>query len=123
MITTSWIYDGMIYIYALSLLFYFSDFLGKSQRNKRIGTGLLIVVWLMQTVFFIDRLAKLDYIPIFAMFDTLLFFSWFMVTFSLVMYYFVRIELLVFFINLTAFTIIIVSFFSDSFNRGNGLGY
>jgi HemX protein len=114
MMTKSWIYDGMIYIYALSLLFYFSDFLGKNQRNKRMGTGLLILVWIMQTIFYILRAAKLKYIPVIGMFDTLFLISWFMVTFSLLMYYFVRFDLLVFFINIIAFTILIFSIFSDS---------
>lgn len=79
-----------------------------------MGTGLLVLVWIMQTVFFIMRAVKLEYIPVIGMFDTLFLISWFMLSFSLVMYFFVRFDLLVFFVNIIAFTILLFSFFSDS---------
>lgn len=79
-----------------------------------MGTGLLVLVWILQTAFFILRAAKLEYIPVIGMFDTLFLISWFMLSFSLVMYYFVRFDLFVFFVNIIAFLILLFSFFTDS---------
>src|SRR5690554_2311699 len=114
MMTKVLIYDGMIYVYILSLLFYFSDFVAKNQRNRRLGTGLLGLVWFMQSVFLVHRMVKLDYMPIISLFDTLFLISWFMVTFSLVMYFFVRFDLLVFYVNILAFSFLVISFFNPS---------
>jgi HemX protein len=114
MVAKSLMYDGMIYIYALSLLFYFSDFVGKSQRAKQIGTGLLVLVWILQTGIFIIRMVKLEYISMITMYETLFFFSWLLVSLSLVLYYFFKFELILFFINVIAFAVLALNFFSDS---------
>lgn len=111
MVTQSWIYDAIIYIYALSLLFYFSDFVGANQRAKRMGTGLLLFVWVLQTVYFFFEFKTLH---VFTDFETLFFFSWVLVTVSLVISRFFRIELLVFFVNLVGFSILALNFFSDN---------
>lgn len=121
--TKSIIYDGMIYIYALSLLFYFSDFIGKNQRAKRMGTGLLILVWILQAVFFILRMVKLEYMPVVTMFEILFFFSWIMVTLSLLLFYFFRLDVLVFFINIVAFAILTLNFFNDSSISATSTGW
>ncbi|MGO4376255.1 cytochrome C assembly protein, partial [Paenibacillus sp. MCAF20] len=39
MVTQNVLYDAILYVYALSLLFYFSDFMNASRKAKRIGTG------------------------------------------------------------------------------------
>ncbi len=51
MVTRSWLFDAMIYMYALSLLFYFSDFANANRSAKRMGTGLLLFVWVLQTAY------------------------------------------------------------------------
>ncbi len=109
----TWIYDIIIYIYALSLLFYFSDFVGKNLKAKRIGTGLLTFVWLLQTIFFIVRwLGELQK-PFYTMFDVLFFFSWTIVTLSLIINLLFRMDLLVFFVNVIGFSILALNFFSN----------
>lgn len=113
MITNSWIYDGILYLTALSLLFFFSDLIAKSQRARRIGTGLLIVVWVLQTVFFLLRMIKLEYIPIYNMFEILFFFSWILISTSLLLKYFFRSDALVFFISMIAFIILVLNIFND----------
>ncbi|GGG20515.1 cytochrome c biogenesis protein CcsA [Paenibacillus abyssi] len=114
MVTQNLVYDMMIYVYALSLLFYFSDVVDASGRAKRTGTGLLIFVWIMQTVFFVHRMIshiKLNE-NVITMFDYLFFISWLLVTISLVMSRFFRIEFLVFFVNVIGFAILTLNIFS-----------
>ncbi|XEC93204.1 inner membrane protein YpjD [Paenibacillus tarimensis] len=110
MVTKSLFYDMMIYVYALSLLFYFSDVVDANGRAKRMGTGLLIFVWLMQTGFFVYRM--LTHMVV-TMFDYVFFISWLLITISLVMSRFFRIEFLVFFVNVIGFSILTVIVFSQ----------
>ncbi len=82
MVTQSWLYDLIIYIYALSLLFYFSDFIGRNLKAKRVGTGLLSFVWLLQTCYLVFNIIQHRSSTAFTMFETLLFF--FLVTRDLI---------------------------------------
>ncbi|GIP39176.1 protein HemX [Paenibacillus sp. J31TS4] len=109
MLTQTWIYDAILYIYALSLLFYFSDFASANRSAKRIGTGLLVFVWILQTAFFVMQLGSLRS---FSAYETLFFYSWMLVTVSLLVSRFARIELFVFFVNLVGFAVLALNFFS-----------
>jgi len=111
--TNNWIYDAIIYIYALSLLFYFSDFAGTNRSAKRIGTGLLIFVWVLQTLFFIVRMIQHRYLPVLTLFEIMFFFSWLLVTVSLVVSRFFRVELLVFFVNVVSFAMLVLNMFGN----------
>jgi HemX protein len=113
MLTQSWMYDGILYIYALSLLFYFSDFVERNTRVKRYGTGLLTFVWILQSVLFILRYIEYGNLPFMSMFDVLFFFSWVLVTLSLILNLVFRIDLLVFFVNVLGFSVLAFSFFSN----------
>lgn len=84
MVTNSWIYDAIIYTYALSLLFYFSDVVGMNRKAKRMGTGFLIFVWVLQTVFMAVRMVRHQDVPVFSSFEFMLLFSWLLVTVSLI---------------------------------------
>ncbi len=109
----SWIYDMILYIYALSLLFYFSDTVSQNRSAKRMGTGLLVFVWLLQTVYIILRLIQHRYMPMLNLFEFLFFFSWLLVTLSLVLNRFYRVELLVFALNVIGFTVLALNVFTD----------
>ncbi|MCS7458748.1 cytochrome c biogenesis protein [Paenibacillus doosanensis] len=113
MVTKSWLYDATIYIYALSLLFYFSDFVGPNRSAKRMGTGLLSFVWILQTVYLVVNLVWHDRSTAFSMFETLFMLSWLLVTVSLVVNRFFRIELFVFIVNVIGFTVLALNFFSN----------
>ncbi|MGD8188776.1 cytochrome C assembly family protein [Brevibacillus ginsengisoli] len=109
-----WIYDLTIFLYAASVLFYFHDFLHRNQRANRIAFGLLAGVWVTQTVFFISQMSAKAYFPVLTLFETLFFYSWILVTLSLLINYFFRIDLLVFFTNLIGFSVMALSMFISS---------
>lgn len=113
MVTQSWLYDAILYIYALSLLFHFKDFVGPNRSAKQMGTGLLSFVWLLQTGYLVYGLATHDQATAFSRFETLFLFSWLLVTVSLVVNRFFRIELFVFLVNLFGFAILALNFFSN----------
>ncbi len=106
-----WVYDLMIFIYATSVILYFYDFLQSNARANRIAFILLIVVWVIQTVFFLLRMFDLDYIPIMTLFETLFFYSWILVTISLIINYLYKIDFMVFLANVVGFSIVILNMF------------
>jgi HemX protein len=109
----SLIYDAIIYIYAGSVLLYFADFLNSSRKVNRIAFWLLAVVWALQSVFFVMSMLEKDYFPVLTLFETLFFYSWILVTLSLVINYFFRVDLFVFFTNVIGFSILAFNFFSN----------
>jgi HemX protein len=113
MVTKSWLYDAIIYIYALSLLFYFSDFVGSNRSAKRMGTGLLSFVWVLQTIYLVLGLIYHDPTVAFSMFETLFLLTWLLVTVSLVVNRFFRIDLFVFTVNVLGFSVLALNFFSN----------
>lgn len=98
-----WLYDSMTFLYALVVLLYFSDFLAPNRRKNRVAFTLLTVVWAMQSVFFFLRTKEMDYVPMLTHFETLIFFSWILITFSLIINYFYKMDLFIFFTNLLGF--------------------
>jgi len=113
MAAKTWLYDAILYIYALSLLFYFSDVASANRSAKRMGTGLLAFVWLLQTVFIVYRFASGRYTPVLTLFETLFFYAWLLVTISFTLNWFLRIDLIVFLVNVAGFAILALNFFSD----------
>lgn len=111
MVTQNWFYDGMLYVYALSLLFYFSDFVDRNRQAKQLGTGLLIFVWVLQTGFIVHRIISHLDMTFLSLFEYLLLFSWLLITVSLVMSRFFRMELIVFFVNVIGFAVFTINLF------------
>ncbi|MFF2910880.1 cytochrome c biogenesis protein CcsA [Paenibacillus sp. NPDC057934] len=77
------IYDAALLVYALSLLFVFSDCLRRSPSEKRLGTGLLVVVGLLQLTGLGIRFSEEGGLPIFTPYDFLFWFSFSIVLTSL----------------------------------------
>lgn len=81
------IYDAALLLYALSLLFIFSDCLRRNPGGKRLGTGLLVVVGLLQFAGLAVRFSQEGGLPIFTPYDFLFWFSFSMVLTSLAVAY------------------------------------
>jgi HemX protein len=109
----SWLYDVMLYIYALSLLFTFSDFIQQNRKAKWIGTGLLVSVWVIQTTLVVIQFIRSGQVMTFSIFDSLFLCSWLLITLSLILALLVRIELVLFFVSLAGFIVAAIAFFSD----------
>ncbi|CAJ1313915.1 cytochrome c biogenesis protein CcsA [Paenibacillus sp. PK4536] len=74
------LYDIIIYLYALSLLFYFSDCIRRNPRAKRLGTGFLILVFVIQIVSITIRTIEERTLPLFSTYD-----FFFVLTFILIL--------------------------------------
>ncbi|WP_028611839.1 cytochrome C assembly family protein [Paenibacillus harenae] len=115
--TQTWLYDAILYIYALSLLFYFSDFMNASRRAKRMGTGLLIFVWVLQTGYLMYRGVTHLQSAAVTPFEYWLGFSWLLITISLMISRFIKIDFIVFFVNVIGFAVLALNLYS---NHGDG---
>lgn len=114
MVTKFWLYDFIIYIYALSLLFYFADTVSRSYGAKRMGEGLLVFVWVLQTLFFFYRMYEHRYIPVFTKFEVMFLFSWLLVTAALAASRFFQLNYLVFFVNVFGFAVLVLNMQTDA---------
>jgi HemX protein len=113
MVTKGWLLDAILYMYALSLLFYFTDVAHANRKAKRVGTGLLSFVWVLQTAYLAVNVYGHRSSWVFSGSETLFLFSWLLVTISLLMSRVFRIELLVFFINVFGFGVLALNLFSN----------
>jgi HemX protein len=120
-INVHWIYHITIILYALSVLGYFIDFLENNRKANRIAFWLLSIVWGFQLFFFVMRMVEYDRFPILTPFEGLFFYSWVLVTLSLVINWFFRVYFFVFFTNVIGFAILSVNLFAPSDQVSNVL--
>jgi HemX protein len=109
-----WLYEFTVIVYALSVLGYFIDFL---QNNRKVNTGafwLLSIVWVLQTVYFVEELIKLGEFPILTPSKGLFFYAWVIVTLSLIVNKLFRVDVFVFFANVFGFIIMAVYLFAPT---------
>jgi HemX protein len=107
------LYDWITFLYAVSVLLYFVDFVQKNRKVNRYAYWSLVGVWVLQTIFFIERMRALDYVPVFTRFEVTIFFAWLLITFSLIINYFYKMDMFTFLVNILGFSF--VAF--DSFER------
>ncbi|WP_456278089.1 cytochrome C assembly family protein [Bacillus sp. AK128] len=110
----SWIYDLTVLIYALSVLLYFIDFLHNNRKANRIAFWLLSIVWSLQTFFLVIRTIDTGQIPLFTIFESLYFYTWVLITLSLVINRLVRVDFIVFFTNVLGFFIMSLHTFAPT---------
>ncbi|MDQ0298664.1 HemX protein [Salibacterium salarium] len=115
------IYVVTIVLYSLSVFGYFIDFLQNNRRVNRFAFWLLSIVWVLQTAFFIIRALQYDRMPVITPFEGLFFYAWLLVTLSLVINWFFRVDFLVFFTNVVGFVMMSFSLFTPDGDVPNGL--
>ncbi|WP_123041310.1 cytochrome C assembly family protein [Cohnella candidum] len=106
MLTQDWLTDAVLYVYALSLLFFASDAASGSRSARKAGTGLLVFVWVLQTIFLILLLIQRFSVAELSLKDFLFFVSWLLVSLSFLVNRWLRAELLVLFVNVVGFAVL-----------------
>ncbi|MGA8943165.1 MAG: cytochrome c biogenesis protein CcsA [Thermoactinomyces sp.] len=103
MFAERWIYDFMIYLYAISLLFSVAGLLQQNRIAERISYSFLGMVWLIQA--FVFFLVVFDWWPEALSFqlDALFIYSWIIISFTLVMRFFYRMPIYYLIANLMGF--------------------
>ncbi|GAE30200.1 cytochrome C assembly family protein [Alkalihalobacillus hemicellulosilyticus] len=108
----NWIYPIAIVLYSFSVFGYFIDFLQNNRKVNRMAFWLLSIVWVLQTTFFVMRLFELGRVPLLTPFEGLFFYAWLIVTLSLVINWYFRVDFLVFFTNVIGFSMMTFSLFT-----------
>lgn len=106
--------EATILIYALSVLFYFIDFLQHNRKAGKMAFWLLSIVWLLQTVYMFYIMMETDRFPVLNVAEGLYFYTWALVTLSLVLTKVLRVEFIVFFTNVIGFSMMAIHTFTPS---------
>lgn len=105
------LYIITVILYCLSVIGYFIDFLHNNPKVNRLSFYLLFVVWILQTIFFVLRMLEFGRFPIMTSFEGLFFYAWIIVSASLIINWFYKVDLFVFFTNVFGFAIMAFSVF------------
>lgn len=109
MFAFKWIYEIIFFIYSISVIGYFIDFIKHNQRINRIAFILLLVVWVLQSIILYNQtFIKKDF-PILTLNDGLFFYAWLLITFSIIINRLFQIHFIVFFTNIFSFFILLLS--------------
>lgn len=114
MIITKSLYEIIILIYSLSLIGYFIDFVKRNDKINQVAYYLLWSVWiLISFVLFIQIIIEKNF-PILTLNESLFFYSWILILFSLLMNQFFKIHFIMFFTNVFSFFILLLSMTLDA---------
>ena len=102
-LTMTRLYEVMIVLYAISLVFYFTDYFYKQVRARRIAFWLVSFVWVIQSTIILLTIIELKRFPILSLYEGILFYSWLLVTLSIILHCIARVDLPVFIINILGF--------------------
>ncbi len=106
------LHEFTVILYALSVLLYFIDFLHNNRKVNKFAFWLLAFVWIIQSVFLLTRMLNTGRLPILSMFEGLYFYAWVLITLSLILNKFLRVDFIVFFTNLLGFFIMALHTFA-----------
>ncbi|MBN8236792.1 cytochrome c biogenesis protein CcsA [Halobacillus kuroshimensis] len=116
MFELKWVYELILFLYGLSLIGYFIDFVQTNRKANRAAFWLLSMVWVLQSVFLLSQFFMNDNFPIMTVYDGLYFYTWILVTFSLLINRLFKMDFLVFFTNVVGFLIMIIHIFTRAQN-------
>jgi len=111
-LTMARLHEGMVILYAISLVFYFIDYLDKDSKAHRIAFWLLSTVWILQTIFLILYIVETKRFPILTLFEGIYFYAWLLITLSIVLHLTYRVMVPVFFLNVIGFIFITIHTFA-----------
>ncbi|MEK5441641.1 cytochrome C assembly family protein [Fredinandcohnia sp. FSL W7-1320] len=106
------LHEFTVILYALSVLLYFIDFLHNNRRVNKFAFWLLAFVWVIQSIFLLTRLLSTGRLPILSMVEGLYFYAWVLITLSLILNKYLRVDFIVFFTNLLGFFIMALHTFA-----------
>lgn len=111
-LNNSIIYHIAIILYACSISLYFIDYFQSNRKANRFAFWLLAIVWVLQSIFMLLRATDSETNPILTLLSGIYFYVWLLITMSLVINRFMRIDFLVFFTNVVAFGVSAFSIFT-----------
>ncbi|AOV09166.1 cytochrome C assembly family protein [Sporosarcina ureilytica] len=111
-ITMSRLHEVMVVLYAVSLVFYFIDYLNKDRIAHRNAFGLLTLVFSMQSIFLVLFIIETKRFPVLSLFEGIYFYAWLLITISIALHLFTKLGYAVFFLNIIGFIFMTIHTFA-----------
>ena len=108
------LYELMVVLYAIGIVFYFIDFFYKRIKARRIGFWFIALVWIFQTAFFLLYIWETKRFPILSLVEGIYFYAWLLVTISIILHCIARVDLPVIFLNILGFIFVTIHLFISS---------
>lgn len=106
------LHELTVIVYALSVLLYFFDFLHRNRKANQVAFWLLAFVWLLQTIFLFSYMLKVGRFPVLTVLEGLYFYVWVLITLSLGINRWLRVDFIVFFTNVIGFGFMVMHMFT-----------
>jgi len=114
-ITMSRLHEWMVVLYAISLVFYFIDYLNKDKIAHRSAFWLLLSVFTLQTIFLVLFIVETKRFPILSLFEGIYFYAWLLITLSILLHLFSKVGYAVFFMNVIGFILMTIHTFMPAY--------
>lgn len=111
-IILSRLHEWMVILYAVSLVFYFIDYLNRDRLAHRSALSLLMLVFTMQTFTLIYVVVETKRFPVFSLFEGIYVYAWLLIAMSIVLYLFTKLGYAAFFLNIIGFIFMTIHTFA-----------
>ncbi|MDW0112406.1 MULTISPECIES: cytochrome c biogenesis protein CcsA [Sporosarcina] len=98
-LTMARFHEVIVILYAVSLVFYFVDYLNKNRLAHRSGFFILSIVYMMQSGYLLWRLVETQRLPILSLYEGIYFYAWLLISLSMVLQLVSKVGFAVFFLN------------------------
>ena len=106
--------EFMVILYAVSLVFYFIDYLKRDRRAHGMAFALLLLVYLLQTMNISIAIIQTKRMPIFSLFDSVYLYAWLLMTISLILHASHKYSFMIFFLNVLGFIFLTIHTFGPT---------
>ncbi|WP_027963572.1 cytochrome C assembly family protein [Halalkalibacillus halophilus] len=113
------IYEIIIALYGLSLIFYFYDFVQRDRKANQMAFWFLLLVWILQTIFLFVKIYIDGALPIFILVEGLYFYAWLILLVSIVINYFFQMDFVVFIMNVVGFLVMVLFLLTHTTGQSN----
>lgn len=108
------LHEVTVIIYAISVLLYFIDFLHTNRKVNQFAFWLLLIVWVLQTIFLCLYMIETGRFPVLTIFEGLYFYVWLIIGLAVFITKFMKLDFILFFANVLGFVLMVVHAFAPS---------
>lgn len=108
------LHEVTVIIYAISVLLYFIDFLHINRKVNQFAFWLLLIVWVLQTIFLCLYMIETGRFPVLTIFEGLYFYVWLIIGLAVFISKFMKLDFILFFTNVLGFVLMVVHAFAPS---------
>ena len=116
------LHEWIVVLYAISLVFYFIDYLNKNRMAQRIGFWILSIVYIMQTISLFGYVLETKRFPILSLFEGIYFYAWLLITVSILLHFFSKGGYVAFLLNIIGFIFMSIHTFAPMQIKQSAVG-